>query len=92
VIGDSRCSRELEAKSFGGIASPSDAYHLPQILAQELQPFGRSGDDFGEVFLWVRCFLRSSSTDRQRVLGGQSAAHGQSATPRGPFGRPFRQQ
>jgi hypothetical protein len=73
-----------------GIASPSDAYHLP-ILPQELQPFGRSGDDFGEVFLRVHVFLRSSSTDHPRVVGGQSTAGGQSARGRRPFCGPFRQ-
>jgi hypothetical protein len=44
-----------------------DAYKLPQIFPYELQLFGRSGDDFGEVFLRVRVFLRSSFTDRPRV-------------------------
>jgi hypothetical protein len=64
------------------IASPSDAYQLPQILPQELQPFGRFGDEFGELFLRVHVFLRSSSPDRPRVVGGQFAAGGQSARRR----------
>jgi hypothetical protein len=74
-----------------GKASPSDAYQLPQILPQELQPFGRSGDDFGEVSLRIRVFLRNSSTDRPRMVGGQSAAGGHSARGCGPFCGPFRQ-
>jgi hypothetical protein len=82
----------VKGQEFWGIASPSDAYHLPQILAQELQPFGRSGDDFGEVFLRVRGFLFCSFLDSPRVLGGQSAARGQSTSPRGPFCGLFRQK
>jgi hypothetical protein len=69
----------VRGQEFWGKASPSDAYQLPQILPQELQPFGRSGDDFGEVSLRIRVFLRNSSTDRPRVVGGQSAAGGHSA-------------
>jgi hypothetical protein len=71
---------------FWGIASRSDAYYLPKILSQELQLFGRSDDDFGEVFLRVRDFLRSSSLDRPRVFGGQSPRS------RKPFCGPFRQK
>jgi hypothetical protein len=80
----------VRGQEFWGIASPSDAYHLPQILPQELQLFGRSGGDFGEVFLRVRVFLCGFSTDRPRVVHGQSAADGQSAWGRGLFGGPFR--
>jgi hypothetical protein len=41
-------------------------------LPLELQPFGRSDDDFGELFLWVRGFLLYSFSDRLCLLGGQS--------------------
>jgi hypothetical protein len=81
----------VRGQEFWGIASPSDAYHLPQILAQELPPLGRSGDDFGEVFLRVLGFLRSSSTDRLRMLGGQSVAGRQSARGSRSFCGLFRQ-
>jgi cellulose synthase/poly-beta-1,6-N-acetylglucosamine synthase-like glycosyltransferase len=82
----------VRGQEFWGTTSPSDAYHLPQILPQELQPFGRSGDDFGEVFLRVRGFLLCSSTDRPHVFGGQSAAGGQSVRGRRLFGGLFRQR
>jgi hypothetical protein len=59
---------------FWGTASPSYANHLPKILPQDLQPFGRSGDDFGEVFLRVRDFHRCSSIDRPRVSGADRSA------------------
>jgi hypothetical protein len=75
----------VRGQEFWGIASPSDAYHLPQILPQELQPFERSGDDFGEVFLRVWEFLCSSCTDCPLVFGGQPARGC------GPFCRLFRQ-
>jgi hypothetical protein len=42
--------------------------------------------------LRVLGFLRSSSMDRPRVFGGQSAARRQSATPWGLLGGPFRQK
>jgi hypothetical protein len=75
----------VRGQEFWRIASPSDAYHLPQILPQELQLLGRSSDDFGEVFLRVRESLRSSSMDRSCVFGGQSAWDHRS------FCGPFRQ-
>jgi hypothetical protein len=54
----------VRGQEFWGITSPNDAHHLPQILPQELQLFGRCSDDFGEVFLRVRGFLHSSSSGR----------------------------
>jgi hypothetical protein len=82
----------VRGQEFRGIASPSDAYHLPQILPQELKPFGRSGDDFGKVFLRVRGFLavhpqtiRAPFPDSLRVADSPQGT-------RGPFGRPFRQK
>jgi hypothetical protein len=46
----------------------------------------------GRCSLWVRGFLLCSFTDHPLVLGGQSAAGGQSARGCGPFGGPFRQR
>jgi hypothetical protein len=63
----------VRGQEFWGIASPSDAYHLPQSLPEELLLFERSGDDFGEVFLQVRVFLRSIHGPSTRVW---RTAHG----------------
>jgi hypothetical protein len=87
VIRDSRRSRQKD----WGIASPSDAYHLPKILPQELKPFGRSGDDFGKVVLRVCGFLRRSSTDRREPFPDSPRLAESSQGTHRPFGEPFRQ-
>jgi hypothetical protein len=40
-----------------GIASLVDAYHVPKLLSQQLLPFGRSGDELGELTSEVGLFL-----------------------------------
>jgi hypothetical protein len=44
-----------------------DAYHVPKLLSQLLLPFGRSGDELGELTFGVEQFLPLS------VRRGQSA-------------------
>jgi hypothetical protein len=34
-----------------------DAYHVPKLLSQQLRPFGRSGDELGELTFEVGLFL-----------------------------------
>jgi hypothetical protein len=40
-----------------GIASLFDAYHVPNLLSQQLLPFGRSGDELGVLTFGVEQFL-----------------------------------
>jgi hypothetical protein len=49
------------------MSSLFDAYHVPKLLSQQLLPFGRSGDELGELTFGVEQFLPLS------VRRGQSA-------------------
>jgi hypothetical protein len=59
----------VRRQNFWGIASLVDAYHVPELLSQQLLLFGRSGDELGELTFGVEQFL---------VL---SVRHGQFACP-----------
>jgi hypothetical protein len=90
VIRDSRRSRELEAKSFG-------AYHhlVMHIISPKswLKSFTRLGDP-GMTLGRCSCgFVVFCAVHPRTVCAClASAAGGQSATPCGPFGGPFRQK
>jgi hypothetical protein len=58
---------KVSRQNFRGIASLVDAYRVPKLLSQQLLPFGRSGDELGDLTLGVEQFLPLS------VRRGQSA-------------------
>jgi hypothetical protein len=47
----------VRRQKFWDIASLVDAYHVPKLLSQQLLPFGRSGDELGELTFGVGLFL-----------------------------------
>jgi hypothetical protein len=58
---------EVRRRTFWGIASLVDAFHVPELLSQQLLPFGRSGDGLGVLTFGVEQFSALS------VPRGQSA-------------------
>jgi hypothetical protein len=68
---------ELGGKFFGAIASLCDAFQVPKPLSSQLQPFGKSDDDLGELTFEVElfsCFVRASRTVRVVLADGPRRA------------------
>jgi hypothetical protein len=71
---------EVKRKNFWGIESLVDAFHVPKLLSQQLLPFGRSGDGFGELTLGVGQFSalsvrRGRFARRWRTVRGLRVPH-----------------
>jgi hypothetical protein len=63
-------------RDFWGTISPRGAYHLPQILSQELEPFGISGDELVELTSRARVFpVLFELADSPPPLRGPSACY-----------------
>jgi hypothetical protein len=64
----------LWRRDFWGIISPRGAKHLPQILSQELEPFGISGDELVKLTSRARDFsILFELADSPPPLRGPSA-------------------
>jgi hypothetical protein len=64
----------VRRQDFWAIASLCDAFQVPKPLSPQLQPFGKSDDDLGELTFGVERFLLCPHlADGPRGPGGRSA-------------------